>query len=355
MTVGIVLEEPTGVCRDCGAAVDIRAVLAGDEEKGSWATAEDGSFLMCIPSPGACDACGGGNVALRMTPEQRRAHEDLTRALRRHWAAPRSPDVRDTPQRTLNDDDLSTPAGRRRTAKMMADGIAAALRPEAREELICLVMDDGDRLARLVGRHVAQGAGKAYEPQQPGQIHGRPAPLSTVLQVREELGDRLVRGLEAPLAPGKMRVLILAPSQRHVVDVQPDADHLVAVEEVDAPRPASRDISGTWKDPVRYLPLPLPEDWVLGGRDHQRGLQVVVGGAIELYIGAFEPHGGRALAVQVRRAAGDREVSDAEAGALLEQLQNVGRGFVEIRGADLVPEGSRLYGSVVHETAWDEA
>lgn len=82
-----VIEEPTGVCLDCKAAVDFRAVLAGDEERGSWRTECDGNLLLCIPSPGACDACGSGNVALRMTSEQRRAYEDLTRALRGRRAA----------------------------------------------------------------------------------------------------------------------------------------------------------------------------------------------------------------------------------------------------------------------------
>ncbi len=262
-----------------------------------------------------------------------------------------------------NDDDLSTHAGRRRLAQMMADGIAGALPSEVLEGLICLVMDDGDRLARVVGRHVAQGAGQAYQPQPHGQVHARPAPLALVLGVRRELGDRLVKGLEAPLAPGKMRVLLLAPSQRHVIDVEPNLDHPGEWEEEieegeelsPKAKPRTREVSGTWKDPVRYLPMPVPQDWVVGGYDRLGVLHVVVGGAIELYIGALEPKGGRALVVQVRRAAGDREVSDAEAGTLLEKLRNVGRGFEEIDEPEMVTEGSRMFASVIHETVSNEA
>jgi hypothetical protein len=204
VTVGIVLEQPTGVCLDCGADVDFRAVLAGDEEKGRWATAEDGTFLLCIPSPGACDACGSGNVALRMTREERRAYEDLTRALlRRGRAVPRSP--------------------------------------------------------------------------------------------------------------------------------------------------RARDVARTWRGPVRYLPMPLPDDWVLRGYDRPGMLRVVVGGAIELYICALESKGGRLLVVQVRRAAVDRAVTEAEAGGVLEQLRNVGDRFGEVRGQDIVLEGARVFVSRLGE------
>jgi hypothetical protein len=69
--LGTFIEEPTGVCL----------------ERGFWTTASDGNVLLCIPSPGACDACGSGNVALRMTREQRRAYEDLVRMFRRHPSA----------------------------------------------------------------------------------------------------------------------------------------------------------------------------------------------------------------------------------------------------------------------------
>lgn len=240
-------------------------------------------------------------------------------------------------------------------AKKAVHICVAALPDLPLAEMLCLVMDDADRLARVVGQHVARAVGEAYEENEPSQLHSRPAPLALVLELREKLGERLVRGLEAPLAPQSMRVLWLAPSQRHVIDVAIDAHTLVqtrkALDEEEGEAPDAgrvRAVAGTWRDPVRYLPMPLPAGWVIDGLDRLGVVHVIVDERFDCQVGALEPEQGKCLFVIFETLDGGPDVSDDEARAVLDRMRNVRR-FGELKGMEDLFGESRVFAAPIVE------
>jgi hypothetical protein len=265
---------------------------------------------------------------------------------------------------------MTTPAGCASFAKTAVHTCIAALPDLPLDEMLCLVMDDADRLARAVGAHVAHAAGETYEENEHSQLHARPAPLAIVLELRTELGDRLSRRLDAPLAPGSMRVLWLAPSQRHVLDVSIDPHALARLrarledqrlahdlgmdddegDDVVAPGASeAHDVGGTWKDPMRYLPMPLPAGWALDGVDTLGVLHVIIDERLECDVCALEPPEGKLLFMVLRKLIGGRDVRDEEARAVLERLRNVRGGFKELEGQEPLFGDGRVFASRVVE------
>lgn len=261
--------------------------------------------------------------------------------------------------------DVTTAAGRSAFAKKMAHMCIAVLPELPLAEMLCLVMDDADRVARVVGAHVARGAGQAYEEHEPSQLHARPAPLALVLEVREKLGERLSQRLRAPIPPGTMRVLWLAPSQRHVLDVPIEAQTVAqtrdALEDArlreelevdDEPNedasPRVRAVGGTWKDPMCYLPMPLPAGWVIDGTDRLGVLHVIIDERIRCQVGALEVDGGKGVVVILEKLIGGRAVNDDEAGAILDRLRNVRR-FGELEDMEDLFGDGRAFGAGILE------
>ena len=72
--------------------------------------------------------------------------------------------------------DVETATGRSTFASKMAHMCIALLPDLPLAEMLCLVMDDADRLARGVGEHIARAVGEAYEEREASQLHCRPAP-----------------------------------------------------------------------------------------------------------------------------------------------------------------------------------
>lgn len=266
-----------------------------------------------------------------------------------------------------DDLDVTNAADRRAFAKKMAHMCIAMLPELPLAEMLCLVMDDADRLARAVGAHVARGAGEAYEEHEPSQLHGRPAPLALVLEIHERLGERLSRRLRAPIPPGSMRVLWLAPSQRHVIDVTIEAQVLAQTRDAlenarlrdeleleleDEPATAAatrvRAVGGTWKDPMRYLPMPLPAGWIVDGADRLGVVHVIIDERIRCQVGALEPDGGKGVVVILEKLIGGRGVTDDEARAILDRLRNVRR-FRELTGMEDLFGDGRAFGAAIVE------
>ena len=258
--------------------------------------------------------------------------------------------------------DLATPAGRRALARMMASACITAVPDLPLEDVICAVIDEADDLARLVGRHIASSPREAYEPKPPGSIYALLAPRTLVLEMRKELGPRLTKSLKAPLAARRMRVLLLAPRRRHVIDVIPRRDAFRIEEEEQGEQEApTRDVSGTWKDPVRYLPMPLPEEWSVGDYDRVGALRVVVGGRLRLDIGLVDMDGRRVMFVMARPQGGDGKPADDEVVGALDRLRHVRGGFKEM--TEVIPEipemggdaSTRLFASRVNDTVGSQS
>lgn len=249
-----------------------------------------------------------------------------------------------------------TPAGRAVFAKRAVHFCVVAIPDLPLAEMLCLVMDDADRLGRAVGQHIARAVGEVYE-ENP-RLHARPAPLALVLELREKLGERLVRRLEAPLAPESMRVLWLAPSQRHVFDVAIDAHTLVQTrnammdeEEEDVPDAGpTRAVVGTWRDPMRYLPMPLPAGWAIDGLDRLGVLHVIIDDRFDCQMGALEPEQGKCLFVIFDTLDGGPDVSDEEARAVLDRMRNV-RPFGELAGMEELFGENRVFAAPIVEGA----
>lgn len=258
--------------------------------------------------------------------------------------------------------DVSDPAVRATIARNVVHSCLGILSDMPLDEMLCVVMDDGDRLARVVGEHVARAAGEPWTPEP--SIHARPAPRALVLEVREALGDRLVQRLVRPLAPSTMRVLWLTPHQRHVIDVAIDPHVLASAKDqlqearLDAelgdeavallPEMRAREVAGTWRDPMRYVPMPMPPDWSLGGVDDIGVLSVAIGDRLHAQIAAIDTADvGKLLFVNLRRLLGGDDVTDAEAQQVLDRVRNVRGGFRPLEGAEAILGPGRLFASRV--------
>lgn len=232
-------------------------------------------------------------------------------------------------------------------------------------EMLCLVMDDADRLARLVGQHIARSVGEAYEEHDPSQVHSRPAPLALVLELRDKLGERVVRRLEAPIPPRSMRVLWLTPSHHHVLDVPIDTQTLLQTREtlesarlrdefeLDDEDDAGAEgrvwhVGGTWRDPMLYMPMPLPAGWITDGIDRLGVLHVILEDRIRFTVGAMEPEQGKCLFVIFEKLIGGRHVTDEEARAVLDRLHNVRR-FGELEDMEELFGDNRAFAAPIVE------
>jgi hypothetical protein len=233
----------------------------------------------------------------------------------------------------------------------------AGLGDDARTELVCVVMDARNKLARRLGKHLARAAQQPFDNTQ--ALHMRPAPRELVLELKEDLGDLLVRALEAPLADDAMRTLWLTPSRSEVIDVQIDpevlrrARALVAGEDPNAGQEGDVDeeddelppriVEGTWKDPERYLPAALPVGWVHGGVNRAGILTIHIHDVLRVELAATSlPEGDFLMAVFH-----PNDVADRDAETALAHLRNVRGGFKELPGvADMFGDG-RVFASRV--------
>jgi hypothetical protein len=96
---------------------------------------------------------------------------------------------------------------------------------------------------------------------------------------------------------------------------------------------------GTWRDPRRYLPDPVPEDWRVDDGDVSGSCIVYMAGRKAFHV---DPRGGEdgdpLVAVFFEPQAGGEPVSGDDAASILGQLRGTGR-FVEM---EMVVEGERV-------------
>jgi hypothetical protein len=225
-------------------------------------------------------------------------------------------------------------------------------------DLVLLVLGGTDRVARSVAAHVARAAHDAEDDREtPGlgdSIDARPAPRAVVLEMRDVLGPVLTAQIAAPVAPRNARVVWLSSGQHHVFDVAIEAAHVVEFErqlESDALResadiepppfePLERDVGGTWQDPSRYLPFPIPVGWDVAKIDDLGVLTVIVEERLVLELCTL-PMPEKVLFVAVRRTMARGSVTDAEVRSVLDRVRNVVHPFRDVGGEGIV---KRLFG-----------
>jgi len=110
-------------------------------------------------------------------------------------------------------------------------------------------------------------------------------------------------------------------------------------------------VAGTWKDPSRYVPLPLPKGWVIDRIDKIGVLTIIIDDRLVLDLCATEmPE--RVLFAAMRRTMARGTVVDKEGRRVLDRLRNVRRPFKDLSGDELMVRifgESRVWAALVVE------